>query len=151
MIKPRQQARQLALEVLFEYDLAAHDAFETFQRRVQEQVANQTEKKPMNAVTVEFSHSLLTGVVEAKVRLDALITAYAPEWPVDQIAAIDRNILRLALYEILISQKTPLKVAINEAVELAKMYGSDSTPRFVNGVLGAVVAEEVIVAPTDGD
>ena len=71
--------------------------------------------------------------------LNKLIATYAPEWPIEQMAIIDRNILRIALYEFLIDGGTPPKVAINEAVELAKMFGSDSAPRFVNGVLGALV------------
>ncbi|MBI5964144.1 MAG: transcription antitermination protein NusB, partial [Chloroflexi bacterium] len=71
-----------------------------------------------------------------------LIARYAPEWPLDQIAAIDRNILRIAFWEFAVSRETPVKVAINEAVELAKLYGSDSAPRFVNGVLGTLVEHE---------
>ena len=70
--------------------------------------------------------------------LDKLIQRYAPEWPVDQMAVVDRNVLRIAIYEFSISRGTPTKVAINEAVELAKLFGSDSAPRFVNGVLGAL-------------
>jgi N utilization substance protein B len=77
-----------------------------------------------------------------KDELDALIGRYAPEWPVEQIALIDRNILRLAIFEILLQDDTPVKVAINEAVELAKEFGSDSSGRFVNGVLGSLVATE---------
>ncbi|MCA9872282.1 MAG: transcription antitermination factor NusB, partial [Anaerolineales bacterium] len=70
--------------------------------------------------------------------MDMLISRYAPEWPLDQMAVIDRNILRIAIFEFLIDGETPVKVAINEAVELAKTYGSDSAPRFVNGVLGTL-------------
>jgi N utilization substance protein B len=76
--------------------------------------------------------------------LDRLIGRYAPEWPVDQIAIVDRNILRMAIYEILHRADTPTKVAINEAVELAKEFGSDSSGRFVNGVLGSLVATETV-------
>ena len=75
-----------------------------------------------------------------KDRLDRLIAQHAPEWPLDQVAIIDRNILRIALWEIAIYRKTPLKVGINEAVELAKTFGTDSSPRFINGVLGSLVA-----------
>ena len=82
--------------------------------------------------------TLVSGVLDYHAELDRLIHRYAAEWPIDQVAVIDRNILRLALYEFAVSKDIPLKVAINEAVELAKIYGSDSTPRFVNGVLGAV-------------
>ncbi|HEX7555889.1 MAG TPA: transcription antitermination protein NusB, partial [Leptolinea sp.] len=66
------------------------------------------------------------------------ISQHAPEWPLDQVAVIDRNIIRMAMWEFAVQQCTPVKVAINEAIELAKYYGSDSTPRFVNGVLGAL-------------
>jgi N utilization substance protein B len=75
-------------------------------------------------------------------QLDEFIAKHAPDWPLDQVAIIDRNILRIALWEFAVSGKTPIKVAINEAVELAKMYGSDSSPRFVNGVLGSLAAQQ---------
>lgn len=68
-----------------------------------------------------------------------MITEHAPEWPLDQVAVIDRNILRIALWEFAVEKRTPVKVAINEAIELAKVYGSDSSSRFVNGVLGSLV------------
>ena len=80
---------------------------------------------------------LVFGVLDYHAELDEIIHRYAAEWPIDQIAIIDRNILRLAIYEFGISKEVPLKVAINEAVELAKIFGSSSAPRFVNGVLGA--------------
>jgi N utilization substance protein B len=70
-----------------------------------------------------------------------IIAKYAPEWPVDQLAVIDRNILRMALYELQYNEDVPIKVAINEAVELAKIFGSDTSPRFVNGVLGAFMQD----------
>ncbi|MBE0697911.1 MAG: hypothetical protein IH586_13395 [Anaerolineaceae bacterium] len=70
--------------------------------------------------------------------MDDFIAQHAPEWPMDQVAVVDRNILRIALWEFAVARVTPLKVAINEAIEMAKIYGSDSTPRFVNGVLGAL-------------
>ncbi len=74
--------------------------------------------------------------------MDMLIARYAPEWPLEQMAVIDRNILRIAIFEFIASEETPVKVAINEAVELAKTYGSDSAPRFINGVLGTL-AEQI--------
>jgi N utilization substance protein B len=78
--------------------------------------------------------------------LDQVIARYAPEWPLDQIAAIDRNILRIATWEFAAQRATPVKVAINEAVELAKAFGSDSAPRFVNGVLGSLAEHENEIA-----
>ncbi len=86
----------------------------------------------------EFAKHLVAGVLEKIEAMDKLIARYAPEWPLDQMAVIDRNILRIAIYEFLASDETPVKVAINEAVELAKSYGSDSAPRFINGVLGSL-------------
>jgi N utilization substance protein B len=90
----------------------------------------------------DFARELVEGVSTHQERLDSLIACYAPEWPVDQIAIVDRNVLRISIYEILMREDTPTKVAINEAVELAKQFGSDSSGRFVNGVLGSLVARE---------
>jgi N utilization substance protein B len=97
---------------------------------------------PLPEAGAEFARDLVQGVSEQREQLDLLVGRYAPEWPVDQIAIIDRNILRMAIYEILMRNDTPVKVAINEAVELAKEFGSDSSGRFVNGVLGSLVSTE---------
>jgi N utilization substance protein B len=90
----------------------------------------------------EFARRIIFGVLPLTGPLDIAIAKYAPEWPFDQIAAIDRNILRIATWEFAVDRETPVKVAINEAVELAKIYGSDSAPRFVNGVLGSLADHE---------
>ena len=92
----------------------------------------------METAGIEFAYKLLNGVLEYQKGMDSLISRYAPEWPLDQMAVIDRNVLRIAIFEFLVDTETPVKVAINEAVELAKIYGSDSSPRFINGVLGAL-------------
>lgn len=97
--------------------------------------------EPFDTPTLAFTRELIHGVVTHRAEIDRLIAKYAPEWPLDQVAVVDRNILRMALYEILIDQTTPIKVAINEAVELSKLYGAEATPRFVNGVLGSLAAE----------
>jgi N utilization substance protein B len=108
----------------------------------------------MERAVVDFTTQIVEGVVEYLSHIDKLIARYAPEWPLDQMAVIDRNILRIAIFEFLISEQTPVKVAINEAVELAKTYGSDSAPRFVNGVLGTLadqlsdLKEEFLAVPT---
>jgi len=86
-----------------------------------------------------FTHEIVNGVHPIIPILDNLISEQAPEWPLDQVASIDKNIIRIALWEFAVGKCSPVKVAINEAVELAKIYGSDSTPRFVNGVLGSLV------------
>jgi len=88
-----------------------------------------------------FLLRIVQGVLKHRDELDELIATYAPEWPIDQMAIIDRNILRIALFEFLIGGGTPPKVAINEAVELAKRFGSDSSRRFVNGVLGTLLSQ----------
>ena len=129
-MKPRTRARSLALQVLYEVDIANHLPGDVFKARLEE--------SPLSEDLAEFARKIIFGVLPLTQNLDQLIAKYAPEWPLDQIAAIDRNILRIALWELAASNETPIKVAINEAVELAKSYGSDSAPRFVNGVLGSL-------------
>ena len=133
-MKPRTRARSLALQVLYEVDIANHPPGEIFKLRLEE--------TPLPDDLAEFSRQIIFGVLPITSTLDHLIAKYAPEWPLDQIAAIDRNILRMALWEFAVYGETPLKVAINEAVELAKLYGSDSASRFVNGVLGALAERQ---------
>lgn len=133
-MKPRTRARSLALQVLYEIDLSAHQPGEVLRERLEE-----TALPPELA---EFARGIVFGVMPLREPLDRVIAKYAPEWPMDQVAAIDRNILRMACWEFAISGETPVKVAINEAVELAKLFGSDSTARFVNGVLGTLVDHE---------
>jgi transcription antitermination protein NusB len=129
-MKPRTRARSLALQVLYEIDIANHPPTDVFRERLEEM--------PLQDDLAEFARKIIFGVLPLEQNLDQLISKYALEWPLDQIAAIDRNILRIAFWEFAVQRETPLKVAINEAVELAKLYGSDSAPRFVNGVLGAL-------------
>lgn len=129
-MKTRRRARRVTLETLYEYDIANHDPDEVLGQRL--------EDSPMERAGVEFAERLIHGVVGYQERMDTLIARYAPEWPLDQMAVIDRNVLRIAIYEFLVTDETPVKVAINEAVELAKVYGSDSAPRFINGVLGTL-------------
>ncbi len=140
MLGARRQARQLALQALYEIDCAGHP--------VQDVMGNRLEAEPLSEEARLFAYQLVNGVLEHKDNLDRLIQRYAPEWPIDQIAIIDRNILRIAVYEVLHAQEIPLRVAINEAVELAKVYGSDTSPRFVNGVLGSLVASEEVLRTT---
>lgn len=129
-MKTRRRARHVTLEVLYEYDIAHHPPGEILQRRLK---ANE-----MDTAGAEFASNLIQGILKYMAGMDILIARYAPEWPLDQMAVIDRNILRIAIFEFIASEDTPVKVAINEAVELAKTYGSDSAPRFINGVLGTL-------------
>lgn len=129
-MKPRTRARSVALQALYEIDIAGHPPGLVILERLED-----AELEPTLA---DFARQIVEGVWPLVEVLDKLIAAHAPEWPLDQVAAIDRNILRIALWEFAVYGKTPLKVAINEAVELAKSFGSDSTPRFINGVLGSL-------------
>ena len=133
-MKPRHRARIAALQALYEIDCTNHPPGVVIERRLSE--------AGMPEAADAFARELAHSVADARVELDALVARYAPEWPVDQISIVDRNILRIAIFELLYSDTTPVKVAINEAVELAKTFGSDSSGRFVNGVLGTLVDKE---------
>jgi len=129
-MKARRRARAIALQGLYELDFTQHTSEYALGCRFKED--------PLPESATAFTFHLVEEVVNHKQQLDHVIAVLAPEWPVDQIAVIDRNILRIAIFELLFDPDTPPKVAINEAVELAKSFGSDSSPRFVNGVLGSL-------------
>ncbi|MFW5691548.1 MAG: transcription antitermination factor NusB [Chloroflexota bacterium] len=124
------QVRRVALQVLYEVDSAGHN--------VGDVITTQLDYNTLSDRGVLYLRELVTGVIDDRAMLDQVISRFAPEWPVDQIAIVDRNVLRIAVYEMAISRSVPVKVAIDEAVELAKLFGADGTARFVNGVLGAV-------------
>jgi len=131
-MKSRTRARAVALQALYEYDLTGHPIGIILGNRFEEE-------EKLEEKYVRFTNNIVNGIYPIIPVLDSLISNYAPEWPLDQVASIDRNIIRIALWEYAVKKCTPIKVAINEAVELAKIYGSESTPRFVNGVLGSLV------------
>lgn len=141
-MKSRTKARGIALQVLYEIDLTGHSPAEVLHERL--------EDTPLDEELGDFCHQIIFGVFPLIQQLDTFIAQQAPEWPLDQVAVIDRNILRISLWEFAVQGQTPLKVAINEAIELAKMYGSDSSPRFVNGVLGSLAARQVEIHNTFG-
>jgi N utilization substance protein B len=128
----RRKARTVALQVLYEFDAARHD--------VEAALAHLLADAGLSGEDADFAQRLVSGVVQNKEQIDQHIRKFAPAWPLEQISMVDRNILRLAIFEILLDNNVPVKVAINEAVELAKKFGSDSSSRFVNGVLGSVSA-----------
>ncbi len=133
-MKQRTRARSLALQVLYEVDLSNHLPGDVLTARLAD--------APLNDELAEFARKLVFGVLPIKDYLDDAIANYAPEWPLEQVAPIDLNILRIAFWEFGIDKQTPVKVAINEAVELAKHYGSDAAPGFVNGVLGSLAKHQ---------
>ena len=132
MAGARRKARIVALQALYEVDSVGH--------KVEEVVTQLLAKGDLSEENGAFVCELVSGVIQNKEKIDLNIQNFAPAWPIEQIPVIDRNILRLAIFEILLDNKVPVKVAINEAVELAKNFGSDSSARFVNGVLGSVSA-----------
>ena len=137
-MRPRHHARIVALQALYEIDCARHDPAAVLERQL-----SAATRLPEAAAA--FSRHLVNGVLKHQEVLDALIHRHAPAWPLEQMAYVDRNILRIAIFEFAIDGQTPVKVAINEAVEVAKTFGSDSAPRFVNGVLGTLVEHKTAI------
>ncbi|HMO56173.1 MAG TPA: transcription antitermination factor NusB [Roseiflexaceae bacterium] len=137
MASPRHRVRILALQTLFELDATDHEP-----DRV---VSHYVEQDALTTDGERFLRRLVFGVWEHYPYLDRIIEEAAPNWPVSQMPGVDKAILRIALYEILIdeTEKTPVKVVIDEAVELAKNFGSDNSSRFVNGVLGTIVTRYI--------
>ncbi|MFA9402126.1 MAG: transcription antitermination factor NusB [Anaerolineales bacterium] len=135
MKRERRQLRNLIIQALYEIDAVDHPPQEVIARYLKQNdnVSDDGE---------EFFKCFVEGILSTTPELDSVIATFAPEWPVDQLAVLDRNILRMALWEIVLYDETPLKVAINEAVELAKRFGSESSARFVNGVLGTLAEQE---------
>ncbi len=138
MKRERRRARSLALQALYEIDSVGHPEEEVIARYGED----------LSPEAREFMIQVVHGTLESEQEIDLLLAESAPEWPISELAVIDRNILRLAIWELLIWGETPLKVAINEAVELAKRFGSDSAPRFVNGVLGTLAGRRNSKKPT---
>ncbi len=132
MVATRRKARALALQALYEVDSTGHE--------VEGVVNHLLAEGGLSEGNADFTRELVSGVIQNREKIDLNIQSLAPAWPVAQIPVVDRNILRLAIFEILLDNKVPVKVAINEAVELAKAFGGDNSSRFVNGVLGSVSA-----------
>lgn len=129
----RRAAREIALKILFAHDLGKADPLLTLEQICEEQALGNQGK--------EFVLSIVQGVVAKRDEIDETIRKYTLDWDLDRMAAVDRNLLRIALYEMLYSDSTPKVVAVNEAVELAKIYGSEDSFRFVNGILGNAIKE----------
>ncbi len=127
----RRMARVAALQALYEASAVAHDPYEAF--------ANVTAELGLTKQAEEYARGLVQGVLLHKEQIDAPIAELAPTWPIHQMALVDRNILSVAIYEIMFGGETPPRVAINEAVDLARAFGSDNSPKFVNGVLGSLM------------
>lgn len=134
----RSLARRVALQVLYEVDAAHHPADAVLHRHV-------VERDPPRQV-VRYLRRLVEGVVQNRPAIDAAVVRYAPEFPLEQIAFVDRAILCIAIFEFAVSARVPVSVAINEAVELAKHFGAEGSSAFVNGVLGAIAEDAAMLS-----
>ena len=139
----RRRARAAALQVLYELDGARHLPDRVLQERLHQ------DNTPVPVA--QYARRLVEGILEQKEEIDNIIATHAPAWPIAQMAMVDRNLLRVAIYEMIEEDETPLKTAIDEAVELAKVYGSNSSSKFVNGVLGSVMNAIAAKGRTDSD
>jgi transcription antitermination protein NusB len=126
----RSAARRIALQVLYEVDSAKHPP--------QEVVARHLSARDVERKTERVLRQLVYGVLTNRQPLDAVIQHYAPEWPLEQMAIVDRNILRMAIYEFVTHDNFPVGVMLDEAILLARMFGAENTPRFINGVLATM-------------
>lgn len=133
----RHLARALAMQSLYEWDFygGEKNADEVVMRNLTEFAPNFDEN--------DFAKSIVQGVVKNQTQIDETISKFAPEWPLPKITTVDRNVLRIGTYELLFNFDIPSKVAINEAIELAKTFGGESSGKFVNGVLGAIYRDQL--------
>lgn len=132
--RSRRRSRIAAFQALFEADISG--------RPVEQVLDAESARARLTPEASEFARALVLGVTERKPEIDAVIEQHAPAFPLSDMAPVDRGVLRLAIYEVLFDNRhAPLRVAINEAVEIAKGYGSESSGRFVNGVLGSVALQ----------
>ena len=125
------------MQLLYELDCTRHS--------LENGLGHLLEKEKLSVEKSTFVINIVKGVLDNKKKIDGIIERFAPAFPVQQMAVVDRNILRIAIFEIMFSDDTPFRVAIDEAVELSKIFGSDASPRLVNGVLGSVVDEYIVV------
>ena len=153
-------ARVIALQALFEADKRTHKPADVLARIVKESevleeatayLQRMSEPRAIDAVekvsknirlAEPYSREILEGIAENLEKIDSLIKRYAREFPIQQLSAVDRNVMRVAIWETLFDNKTPSKVAIDEAVEIAKTFGTEASSRFVNGVLGSILSAE---------
>jgi N utilization substance protein B len=142
-LKNRRQSRELALKVIFQLDVGGGDPSEAFDlvvRLMAEDPEDLTGPPPIGEAE-SFARRLLDGAIANLPEIDTKLRTYAREWSLERMANVDRNILRLALYEMLFLHDVPLSVSINEAVEMAKIYSTPDSGRFINGILGKIAVD----------
>ncbi|MDP4001085.1 MAG: transcription antitermination factor NusB [bacterium] len=138
MASNRHLGRIIALQSLYEFDFRNLLKNEKAKPDIKEILKRNLDVYSENIEDKQFIRDLVNGTIENQKKIDNMITPAAPEWPIDQIAKVDRTILRLSIYELMVKREVPPKVAINEAVELAKAFGGENSSRFINGVLGTI-------------
>ena len=131
----RHQARELALKVLFQLESSSDDPEEVLAYHASEGAATSD--------VINFARTLIRGVIDNREKLDAILSETSEHWKLEQMAKVDRIVLRIAVYEITIDKHVPTKAAINESIELAKTFSGEEAGRFVNGILGRVAASIV--------
>lgn len=134
----RHLARTIALQTLYQWDFNGRD-----KKDIENSVSRNLNNFAPQFDDKGFIENLVTGVIKNQDNIDGLIIKYAPEWPLDQITMVDRNVLRIGIQEMKYDEDIPEKVAINEAIELAKTFGGESSGKFVNGVLGTIYKEKL--------
>lgn len=132
-VRIRRSARELALKVLYEHDIRGGNPLQSLSYLANEEGLAEESRL--------FAQELVEGVLAKRVEIDKCIASYSQDWRLERLAAVDRNILRLSLYELFYRPDIPVGVSINEAVELAKVYGDEDSSRFINGILGRIVRE----------
>jgi N utilization substance protein B len=140
-------ARVVALQALYELDCTAHRVEDVLSARL----AALAERRKIHPEVRRYAYRLVNGVREVYPLLDSLIAPFATEFPIEQMAIVDRNVLRMALYEFAIGKQAPFRVAVDEAVRLAKLFGAEHSARFVNGVLGALAPHQAAPSVTSSD
>jgi len=149
MASNRHLSRIIALQSLYEYDFRNSLDMSDLKTDMQEILDRNIAVYSQALEEPDFTLDLVTGTQKNIAKIDALIAPAAPEWPIDQIAKVDKSILRLAIYELIFKKEVPPKVAINEAVELAKSFGGDNSSKFINGVLGTIYRQSEIYEPEE--
>jgi transcription antitermination protein NusB len=145
MASNRHLGRIVAMQTLYEHDFRGGEVDQT------EILERNLAEFSDSIEDTDFVRDLVSGVLEKKEEIDGIIGPAAPEWPVEQIARIDKIILRIGVYELVIKRDVPPKVAINEAVELAKAFGGENSSKFVNGVLGTIYRQSDFYEPEEND
>jgi N utilization substance protein B len=131
----RHLGRVVAMQTLYQWD------FNGCQGDIQGILSHNLENQASDFAERDFLEKIINGVLTHQKEIDNLIVKFAPEWPLDKITIVDRNVLRIGIYELKFDPEIPAKVAINEAIEIAKSFGGESSGKFINGVLGAIYKE----------